>query len=1111
MSKRKITWGGLIRGAGVTLAMAGGLIGTRSLAEEGMGTVESKYEFVAPVMTQVPLVDGVFHPDEWAQAVGFDGMVWQGALEERAVQAYIGASSDAFYLAMVSELPPVGALLCTARNANATVVNDDAAEVFITPVPDAAAGITYQALFNPEGTVAYLAHVWGGHPAPEAWNGDYEIRQSREGGRWVAEIRIPLTSVASGRSITDGTWAISLCRDWKQPWVFSSAPGAFNGKDTRFRFAEGAPAIQFKHTGDWFDKDIKEELSILNTGATPLELDTLIRTDMDLMPSVRESRRVCVEPNEVVTLPYDATSHTPVSTKFDFSLNVSREGSVLYSRAFKWGAKRKARWETVREKVLPIDFEFAYYPTRNRLRVCNRFQNNTNPLPERVTYTVKNKTSGEVVYSFSTPSATGLETAVSLPPLDGEYLLTLNAGGEELAKAFERKRYAWEGNSLGTSRKVYPPFTDIEVEGNRLSTVYRTHTLGASGLPEQITAKGIDLLAGPIVLRQNGKAVPASPLVFKEKAADVVVTESVWQADGVKAVAAARWEYDGCLRYDLTLSPAGTGRLDRLVLEIPLKDALAPMFHAMGDGIRNTRYDVLPEGQGEVWNASAVNSYDMPPNFCTYLFLGSQARGLCFFAENDKGWSWDRSTPNLRVIRDGVRLTLEVDLVNKPAVLDAPRTLSFGLLAAPVKPRFDDWRSWWTVEKWSILGTDINWLGGPGNCANVYPFGRDEYFWEMIARGNTEKVLQEELKACVERADVYLRPFGDYEKKRASLERHVNFNVGGSRLGKTMIFYYNRSVFNALDEYSTFMNEWRLKDFPSRQYPSSCDEIRIVPSDSYSDFALYWYDRSFNYRNRGVYWDNWFYAASFNTEMTDAYQGEDGTVTPAVGLWGLRDLAKRTFQMMNEKGMRPVTMAHMTSTAILPALSFCTVQYDWEWKYSEGDVQYRFSRPYCQLVSNGELAGAVPVLLHDHGKDATDEWVQRTFVGVSLVHELTPGVNGPGSVWKTLREPMVDRYLAVPNVQATRYWDDQAIVRSEDPDIAWILYSLPDEKAVLVLCSYKETDSRTTFSLDLKALGLSAESSCVNFETGAAISQVNGRLTLPLSKHEVLAVEFRNP
>jgi hypothetical protein len=155
-----------------------------------------------------------------------------------------------------------------------------------------------------------------------------------------------------------------------------------------------------------------------------------------------------------------------------------------------------------------------------------------------------------------------------------------------------------------------------------------------------------------------------------------------------------------------------------------------------------------------------------------------------------------------------------------------------------------------------------------------------------------------------------------------------------------------------------------LDDYRAVGKGNSRGEIKIVPSPSYNDYNLYWYAKSFEIgNNQGVYWDNFFITPSFNTEMTDAYRRTDGTVVPAAGIWGLRDLARRTFIMMNERQMLPIVFPHMTSFSPLPMLSFCTVQYEWEWKYSEGDVHERFPREYVQLVTTGEQAGVWPVPL----------------------------------------------------------------------------------------------------------------------------------------------------
>ncbi len=257
--------------------------------------------------------------------------------------------------------------------------------------------------------------------------------------------------------------------------------------------------------------------------------------------------------------------------------------------------------------------------------------------------------------------------------------------------------------------------------------------------------------------------------------------------------------------------------------------------------------------------------------------------------------------------------------------------------------------------------------------------------------------------------------------------------------------------------------------------------------------------------NQGVYWDNYFFVGSYNTAMSDAYKRADGSTMPSNGLWGLRELVKRSFVYMNERGMRPITMPHMTSTNILPLYSFATVQYDWEWKYSEGDVQYRFPREYILLVSTGELAGVWPVLLGDHGKLANDPWTQRTFAAVCLVHELDCW--GRNDVWEPLFKH-VHRLVETPGLEVYRYWDDrpQPVV-ADSPDLPTIVYSLKGKEAVFAVVSYAEKDLDATITIDAKALGFEGGYKFLDAETDKAVPVEGNKLKLTVKKHDVR--EFR--
>jgi hypothetical protein len=825
------------------------------------------------------------------------------------------------------------------------------------------------------------------------------------------------------------------------------------------------------------------------------------------MPELSASEGLTLAPGETRTVALQA-SDTPTK-RFTLAARVaSADGQVLYERAYAWQRGEPWQWTAATPEVLPIDFQFAYYPYLNRMRVLADVSNlSPEAKLQRLVCAIRPKGSAERVrtVSFDAFRDGRQEQTFDLPPLEGSYEIAMTAEGEnvpagELVKPFERTVYEWERQGLGTSAKVHPPFTPIEVQGKRVSTVLREHTLTDAGLWQQVTAARQPLLARPMeyLAQVDGKPTALKPgtLRFTQTADNRAVAETTLSGDGLQAQATCTWDYDGLMRVDLTLLPMPGRTVDSLVLNIPLRRDQATLFHAMGDGTRNTIYEAVPPA-GQRWDSTKVAVNDLPRNFCAYLFVGTPKRGLSWFAENDRGWSWDPSTPNV-VLESGDDVQLQVNLINRPLEITAPRTITFGLLAAPVKPRLGDWRYRWVRDRYTLLGTDINWFA-LGDCGSVYPAHKDLYLWEMLKRGNQEELSEAEVQKVVERGLPYFEPYGP--DRVESWGRHVGYNLRARR-GMKMVFYYNRASFQLADEFQTFQDEWGMTDYRTVGPGNGIWEIKIVPSESYIDHALYWYGKSFDVGgNQGVYWDNWFFAGTYNTALTSAYAREDGSVAPSTGLWGLRELSKRAFQYMNERGLPPITMPHMTSTNILPLHSFATVQYDWEWKYSEGDVQYRFPREYLLLVSTGELAGTWPVLLGDHGALADDPWTQRTFAGVCLVHELDCW--GRQDVWEPLFKP-IHAMLDAGGVEVYRYWDErpQPVV-ADSPNLPTIVYSVPGQEALVGITSYEEADVTAELTIDPQTLGFPRGYAVTDVESGETLAVEGNTLTLPVKKHDV--------
>ncbi|MBN1420042.1 MAG: hypothetical protein JXP34_14780 [Planctomycetes bacterium] len=1083
-------------------------------------------EVTASLLRGAPERDGRIDPAEWAGAAGFDGFVipGDGILDRRRVRALAGATETHIYIAVRSQVPEEGTLLSDVDKDSERLVFDDGVEVWIDPSPGEGNGAAYQMIANPQDRRYFAMHARGRAQADPGWSGDWRAASGFHDGWWHWEAAIPIASIAAGRKATEGAWGINICRNWKRPWTFSSLnPARYPpGGDTVFRFVSGGlPSVRHESRRDWIGGDVESVLAIGGAEGWASPIRVRQRLQRDRMPDIVVEEILPPARDGVREIPLRVRDRA--STLMSLSIDVaSADGkTILYRRDIEWRISPEAwTWKTSVIAKPPIDIQFAYYPYLEKLRLLA----DVSGLPARakldsLDVSVRPRDRAARILAqvaLDRFDENGRQAAeLDLGGLDGEYEIAARPIGEgvpagEVRKPFVRYRYEWERKGLGTSTEVFAPFEPLRIEGNRLRAVLREHGLNGEGLWDQVTAMSAEtgiarpILAAPMRFRariggEERKVVPV-PLRVKEEKAHRIVTEGGFTAGPLEARTRSTWDVDGLMSVELTLLPTGGEAVGALDLEIPFRDEAAPLMHAMTEGIRAPIWSQrVPEGQGKVWDASRLKVQEFPPKFCTYIYLGSAVRGIAWFAENDRGWGWRGADPNLEVIRDGAGLVLRVHLIDAPQVIDAPRTLAFGLQAAPVKPRLSPWRYRYYRDGYTLLGTDINWLA-LGDCGSVYPAGKDLYLWEMIARGNRERLSDAEVEGVIERGRKYFEPYG--EERLASFAAHVRHNLR-SRYGKKMIFYYNRASYQAADEFQTFQDEWSLSDYRTVGPGNGIGEIKIVPSESYIDHALHWYGKSFDIAgNRGVYWDNWFFAATLNTPMTPAYARPDGSIVPATGMSGLRELCRRTFQYMNERRMTPITMVHMTSTNILPLHGFATVQYDWEWKYSEGDVQDRFSREYILLVTTGDLAGTWPVLLGDHGPQGRDPWTQRTFAAVSIVHELDPAPVD-AKAWKPLIDPII-ALLDEEGLEVYRYWDERPQpIRSDHPDVPVIVYCVPGREAIVAAVSYAQEDLEVALAIDPAALGFSGAVAASDVESGASVPIRENRIAFSLARHDI--------
>ena len=221
-------------------------------------------------------------------------------------------------------------------------------------------------------------------------------------------------------------------------------------------------------------------------------------------------------------------------------------------------------------------------------------------------------------------NAAGKESVclIDLPAMeDGVYELRVTLDNDPptmVRRSFEHKNFVWLGNTLGKNDTIYPPFEPIRVKDREAEVVLRTYAINGFGLWDSVKSEGKEILAGPIVLRvqteageqqwqfDNGRWTTVQP--------HLAVFETQAIAPAVKVHTRSTLEYDGCMKVEMDLLLGQAGQtVQRLWLEIPLKDKEAPLFHyAAFESMRRNYAGRTPRGGKITWMSQPYDK-DPPP------------------------------------------------------------------------------------------------------------------------------------------------------------------------------------------------------------------------------------------------------------------------------------------------------------------------------------------------------------------------------------------------------------------------------------------------------------------------------------------------------------------
>ncbi len=1111
------------------LALVAALTGRLSVAQVAEFTPA---RIALPPMAQAPAIDGVLDTNEWAGATRIIG--FGSPLEPRTGATWVGYDAVNLYLAASTELPPDGKLITKVLRHDQNVCLDDSLEIWIDPnrshrATGAGDLRGYQIIVNSAGNLldvvfdenAQANAGWElkGHAVKSTINSTQKT--------WDFEMAIPWTSLgANYADIQEREVGLFLARNWKHPW--NQAPflpiGGFAdfSKYPIFALQSQAPVIQEVRLGPVFEAAVDYQLAIRNVTPAPVTYKARIGVTTSDMPPVSRADDVTVNAGAVGRYNFAtvaASLHKTATHVMSVALGSADGKAVYFQRSMTIAPPREKTWQIAGSAEESTAYFIAYYPALNQLAVKVDLTEVEGGETITGAGIQLSDSAGKILIATNmamTTNRTG-EILVNIPDLpNGSYKVSTTLNGDKapakpFEKTFVREHFVWEDNILGLSDEVFPPFLPIAVKGNRASVVLRELTMNRFGLWDSVKAKGEELLAGPMTLEyvvdgHAGKWTQTEGAFTQSKPA-MAIYDSTAVGNRFRLKTRSTLEVDGCMKVEMQILPGSMpGTIDRLVLNIPIRDDIAPLWHLCQSGsIRMNPTGAIPAGDGLIWDSTRTGNGAMLGSMLPYVWVGGPELGLAWFANNDKGWSIGDDQPALSLIRNKGRLLLQVQFIARPTALDKPRTIVFGLQASPTKPMPADWRTEAAQDMPRHGGSGGYW-GIIPHFAGKYPAARDFSFAdELLIARRTGRVNQEFLARWVNEK---LRSQTNWSKGFIEdRTRHVGGGMGcmpGAGRTARLLYFEEHYQDQVTPEWVVFQDQWGKMPFTARTWATSYaandghTAAEINFGKSYQDFAL-WYAKEWYLRGMGLYCDNAYLHDCFNPLVSDAYVRADGQMQPSAMIWELREYHKRMWvlKQLCQKltPYRLLINLHITNGHILPVVTWNDVNLVNEWGYRNATEPWppdiirtemlglqtgNYTIPCLPMM--GTQTAATPNL----GAKQRDALVKRAEWGVCRVHEiyyrLEPSQHKEYAAAVALEKLIRDFGYGREDCEVIHYWDKpqrgRPAIAIANPQVKWIgLWKPATQELMLVMMNWAMTPQTTS----IKA----GSSNVIDAETGA--------------------------
>ena|GEM_PF-4437722 len=143
-----------------------------------------------------------------------------------------------------------------------------------------------------------------------------------------------------------------------------------------------------------------------------------------------------------------------------------------------------------------------------------------------------------------------------------------------------------------------------------------------------------------------------------------------------------RYEFDGMMWFDVTLTPRGPLAAKNVKIEIPLRSEVSTLYNCFA----RDYFHFQGYRAGALTQSVKCNHYKLENGRLPAVWVGNEERGLYYFTQDQAGRRLKnrKETVHLDPGKNGALLI--INLIDYPSSLKTPVTWSFGLQVTPARP-----------------------------------------------------------------------------------------------------------------------------------------------------------------------------------------------------------------------------------------------------------------------------------------------------------------------------------------------------------------------------------------------------------------------------------------